>query len=199
MKKSIFVPVIIFALAGIMLTLGIVQLSMYISPQIEMINTAVKDAEANPMVDEEQMKDLQQQISDFVSQTMVPQILQYVIVFLGFVFVLAVAGMRSVQKTVCTCTCCAPAAGQDQDSSDDAADQEDELFDDFDEDKAEAEDDEQDQADNGEEDWDESNESDAVQVPDLPEVPDLPAVGEEQTEEQEEAKPKDGQAQSEEK
>jgi len=80
MKKRLF-SYIIFFLAGLILILGIIQLILYISPQLELITSA--RLQETP----------EQDISNYFWQKLMPEIISYIIIFIGFVSVLFVSGM----------------------------------------------------------------------------------------------------------
>ncbi|MCL2322530.1 MAG: hypothetical protein FWC47_10580 [Oscillospiraceae bacterium] len=87
MKKKSFISYIIFTLAVIILVLGIIQLIIYIPPQIDMINSARTQGTTD------------QDISDYIWQQLVPQIISYVITFLGFASILLASGMILLRQS----------------------------------------------------------------------------------------------------
>lgn len=80
MKKNL-TSVMIFILSGIILALGIWQLTLYIPPQLEMLDNAVSQGATV------------EQTSDYYWHEFIPQVLTYAITFLGFSAVLFTAGM----------------------------------------------------------------------------------------------------------
>ena len=80
MKKNA-IPITILGLSGIILVLGIWQLVLYIPPQLDMLADATTQGATA------------EQISDYFWQELMPQVLSYVITFLGFASVLFAAGM----------------------------------------------------------------------------------------------------------
>ena len=85
MKKKLF-SYIIFSLAGLILILGIIHLIMYISPQLEMINTARLEGTTT-----------EENISNYFWKELVPQVISYIIIFVGFVSVLLASGMICIK------------------------------------------------------------------------------------------------------
>ena len=82
-KKS--VAILLFVLAGLIVLLGIIQLALFMPPQLTMLN----DANAQG-VDP-------QQVSGYFWQQLMPQILLYVIVTIGFAGTLVGGGLISLQ------------------------------------------------------------------------------------------------------
>ncbi|WP_195574918.1 hypothetical protein [Paenibacillus sp. 1001270B_150601_E10] len=80
MKKNL-TSIIIFMLSGIILALGIWQLILYIPPQLEMLDNAVTQGATL------------EQTTDYYWHEIIPQVLTYIITFLGFTAVLFTVGM----------------------------------------------------------------------------------------------------------
>lgn len=86
-RKPQIIPIIIFCISAIILMLGIAQLVLYIPPQIEML----KDAELEGATAE--------QVSDYVWQQFLPQIIAYAILPLGMAAILYASGMIYLKLT----------------------------------------------------------------------------------------------------
>jgi hypothetical protein len=86
-KKNL-ISILIFVLSGIIIALGIWQLILYIPPQLEMLDNAVTQGATS------------EQTSDYYWHEFLPQVLTYVINFLGFAAVLFTAGMLYVKLAV---------------------------------------------------------------------------------------------------
>ena len=84
-SKKVF-AIILFVLAGVVLVLGIIQLALFLPPQLAMLN----DARMQGAADE-------QQISEYVRQTLMPQVLLYVMLAFGFCATLSGIGLISLQ------------------------------------------------------------------------------------------------------
>lgn len=80
-KKKQIIPTILFILAAIIAILGILQLALYISPQL----TMVKEAAAQGATTE--------QISEYYWQQLIPQIITYLITSLGIAALLFSSGV----------------------------------------------------------------------------------------------------------
>lgn len=80
MRKNL-ASIIIFVLSGIILALGIWQLSLYIPPQLDMLDNAVAQGAAL------------EQTTEYYWHEFMPQVLTYVITFLGFAAVLFTVGI----------------------------------------------------------------------------------------------------------
>ena len=84
MKNKKTISIVIFALAALMFILGVVQLALYLPGQLKMLADAkAQGADA-------------QQVSDYVKNTFIPQIITYVITFIGFTSVLVASGLLSL-------------------------------------------------------------------------------------------------------
>ncbi|MCL1918161.1 MAG: hypothetical protein FWG14_07585 [Peptococcaceae bacterium] len=81
------IPLIIFSLAGLVLILGIIQLALFLAPQLDSISQARAQG-----VEE-------QQITDYYRTQLAPQSLSHVINILGFVLVLTAIGLVSLGVT----------------------------------------------------------------------------------------------------
>lgn len=81
-KKKNLVPIVAFALAGMILLLAILQVSLYIPAQLQMLDDATLQGAT------------EEQIAEYFWQQLMPQVLSYIIPALGFIGVLSVAGMR---------------------------------------------------------------------------------------------------------
>ena len=86
MKKQ-FASILIFALAGLILAAGIWQLSLYIPPQLKMLDEAL-DSGATAT-----------QVSDYYWQQFMPQVLSYAISAFGFASALFAAGVICLKLT----------------------------------------------------------------------------------------------------
>ncbi|MCL2826657.1 MAG: hypothetical protein FWD72_04550 [Eggerthellaceae bacterium] len=69
--------IVFFVLAGIVLVLGIIQLVLFIPPQLSMLASATSQGAT------------QQQVSDYFQQTFLPQVISYAITTLGFASAIA--------------------------------------------------------------------------------------------------------------
>lgn len=79
-KKKHPIPIILFILAAIIVILGIVQLALYISPQLTMLEEAAAQGATS------------EQISEYYWQQLIPQIVTYVITSLGIAALLFSSG-----------------------------------------------------------------------------------------------------------
>lgn len=79
-KKKYPIPIILFILAAIIVILGIVQLALYISPQLTMLEEAAAQGATS------------EQISEYYWQQLIPQIVTYVITSLGIAALLFSSG-----------------------------------------------------------------------------------------------------------
>ncbi|WMT39638.1 hypothetical protein RE628_19850 [Paenibacillus sp. D2_2] len=117
MKKNL-ISIIIFMLSGIILALGICQLILYIPAQLDMVDNALLQGAT------------EEQISDYYWHELIPQIITYVITFLGFAAVLFATGMLYLKLAVKQ-----PSYNRNMDwplQSKDSADEElDDFFDEF--------------------------------------------------------------------
>lgn len=80
-KKKHPIPIILFILAAIIVILGIVQLALYISPQLTMLEEAAAQGATA------------EQISEYYWQQLIPQIVTYIITFLGIAALLFSSGV----------------------------------------------------------------------------------------------------------
>lgn len=80
-KKKHPIPIILFILAAIIVILGIVQLALYISPQLTMLEEAAAQGATS------------EQISEYYWQQLIPQIVTYVITSLGIAALLFSSGV----------------------------------------------------------------------------------------------------------
>ncbi|MDU4890335.1 MAG: hypothetical protein E6344_11050 [Clostridium sp.] len=79
-KKKHPIPIILFILAAIIVILGIVQLALYISPQLTMLEEAAAQGATS------------EQISEYYWQQLISQIVTYVITSLGIAALLFSSG-----------------------------------------------------------------------------------------------------------
>lgn len=79
-KKKHPIPIILFILAAIIVIWGIVQLALYISPQLTMLEEAAAQGATS------------EQISEYYWQQLIPQIVTYVITSLGIAALLFSSG-----------------------------------------------------------------------------------------------------------
>ncbi|WP_040192495.1 hypothetical protein [Clostridium culturomicium] len=80
-KKKHPIPIILFILAAIIVILGIVQLALYISPQLTMLEEAAAQGATA------------EQISEYYWQQLIPQIVTYIITSLGIAALLFSSGV----------------------------------------------------------------------------------------------------------
>ena len=82
--KKIF-PIVIFVLAGLLLVVGIMQLVLFLSPQMAAIESARQQGAAEEM------------ISSFFWQQLMPQVLVIAVTSIGIAAILATCGLLSLQ------------------------------------------------------------------------------------------------------
>lgn len=116
--KPQIIPIIIFCISAIILMLGIAQLILYIPLQIEML----KDAELQGATAE--------QVSDYVWQQFLPQIIAYVISPLGMAAILYASGMIYLKLTNVKIKS-SIGMGNPKNSASSQSSEDDEFFDDF--------------------------------------------------------------------
>jgi len=85
MQSKKLIPIIIFSFAGILLLIGFIQIMLFATPQFDMLNDArVQGVPEN-------------QISQYISQQLMPQLLAYLTVSLGVTTLLVSCGLISLQ------------------------------------------------------------------------------------------------------
>ncbi|MCL2889136.1 MAG: hypothetical protein FWE65_01800 [Eggerthellaceae bacterium] len=85
MQSKKLIPIIIFSFAGILLIIGFIQIMLFATPQFDMLN----DARLQGVPEN--------QISQYVSQQLMPQLLAYITVSLGITTLLVSCGLISLQ------------------------------------------------------------------------------------------------------
>lgn len=79
-KKNVIVPIIIFTFAGLLVVLGIIQLNLFITPQLEMLREAAEQGVAKEQIDE------------YYRQHYWPEVINYVINAFGMAAILVASG-----------------------------------------------------------------------------------------------------------
>ena len=93
MKNKKTIAIIIFSLTALIFILGAIQLFMFIPSQLKLVSSARADAIAQQG---SVPAELEEQISTFFKEQFVPQVIAYLIPFLGFVSVLISLGLISI-------------------------------------------------------------------------------------------------------
>ena len=81
MKNKKIIPNVIFILAAAMLVFGVIAICLYMPSQLKMLSEAREQGAS------------EEQISNYFMQQFLPQMMQYVIIILGFLFTLFSAGL----------------------------------------------------------------------------------------------------------
>ena len=85
MQAKRVIPIVIFALSAVLVVVGIIQVVLFMSPQLEAIESARQQGAAEEM------------ISAFFWQQLIPQILVIAVTSFGIALVLAACGLISLQ------------------------------------------------------------------------------------------------------